>query len=174
MGILPVPSILISTKKTHQAFYLTLIVIDILGPSLIFFIPPVPIHTNISLLQKLGELDWLGIILNAAIYCSWAIVLQFGGTSWEWSDGRTISCFVVTAVLIIAFTITRYYAVFTIPERRIFTGMFLKRRTAMLMFCSAVLRHRRICYSALLCSPSFSSLSLRTISSSSVRIVSLV
>ncbi len=65
---------------------------------------------------------------------AWVIALQFSGSIWLWSDGRSIACFVVTGVLVILFGIQQYYCILTTPETRLFPIVFLKRRTLMLLY----------------------------------------
>lgn len=40
---------------------------------------------------------------------SFLLALQFGGTLFQWSDARTIACFVVAGVLIIAFVAEQWW-----------------------------------------------------------------
>lgn len=105
-----------------------------MSPIFFFYVPSVQPQPGVPLLTKLRQMDWLGVILNAGIYVGWVVVLQFGGSTWAWSDGRTIATFVVTGVLIVLFGFTQYYSVFTTPERRLFPIEFLKRRTVLLMY----------------------------------------
>ncbi|KAF9876380.1 major facilitator superfamily transporter [Colletotrichum karsti] len=46
-----------------------------------------------------------GIITNSHLTWRW----RFGGTLYSWNDGRTISCFVVAAVLIVAFVVEQWW-----------------------------------------------------------------
>ncbi|KAK2778743.1 major facilitator superfamily transporter [Colletotrichum kahawae] len=54
-------------------------------------------------LQKIRGLDYLGMVLLLPGITSFLLALQFGGTLFSWSDARTIACFAVAGVLIIAF-----------------------------------------------------------------------
>jgi hypothetical protein len=79
-------------------------------------------------------MDWLGAILNAAIYASWVLALTFGGAQWAWSDGRTIACFVVCGALIIIFGLQQRFKIFTNIEQRIFPAGFLSSRSLLLQY----------------------------------------
>ena len=79
-------------------------------------------------------MDWLGTVLNAAIYVSWVMALTFGGAVWAWSDGRTIACFVVCGALIIIFGLQQRYRIFTTIEQRIFPAGFLTSRSLLLQY----------------------------------------
>lgn len=87
-----------------------------------------------SLIQKLKEIDWIGSTLNAAIYATWVLALTFGGAQWAWSDGRTIACFVVCGVLIIAFGLQQRFKIATSFELRIFPAGFLTSLSLLLQY----------------------------------------
>lgn len=78
-------------------------------------------------------MDWLGTVLFAAIYATWIIALTFGGATWAWGDGRTITVFVVFGITLIAFCLTQYFCVLTNKDMRIFPGELLKKRTTVLL-----------------------------------------
>lgn len=84
--------------------------------------------------EKLAQMDWIGTLLNAAIYATWVIALTFGGAQWAWNDGRTIACFVVCGVLIILFGLQQRFKVFTTLQQRIFPAGFLYSRTLLLQY----------------------------------------
>jgi hypothetical protein len=123
-----------SANSFSKAFYINLVLIGIASPIFLFCIPSTQPQPNVSFTRKMAELDWLGALLNAGIYSAWVIGLQFGGSTWEWSSGRTIATFVVCGVLIIAFILQQYFSILTTPERRIFPVMFLTRRTMLVLF----------------------------------------
>ncbi|KAK8000782.1 hypothetical protein PG990_013382 [Apiospora arundinis] len=56
------------------------------------------------------------------------------GGQWEWDSGSTIATFVVFGVLLIAYVLQQYFAVFTSPERRLFSGHLLRDRTQVLLY----------------------------------------
>ncbi|KAF0321688.1 major facilitator superfamily transporter [Colletotrichum asianum] len=60
-------------------------------------------------LQKIRGLDYLGMVLLLPGITSFLFALQFGGTLFSWSNARTIACFVVAGVLIIAFVAEQWW-----------------------------------------------------------------
>lgn len=108
--------------------------IAITSPIYFVFVPSTHPQPSLPFRRGFLSLDWVGTTLNAGIYVSWVIALQFGGSTWAWSEGRTIATFVVMGVLIVAFVAQQYFSIFTTPERRIFPTMFLTRRTPLVMF----------------------------------------
>ncbi|KAF4900349.1 Efflux pump aflT [Colletotrichum fructicola] len=60
-------------------------------------------------LQKIRGLDYLGMVLLLPGITSFLLALQFAGTLFSWSDARTIACFVVAGVLIIAFVAEQWW-----------------------------------------------------------------
>lgn len=125
-----------SPATWRWAFYINLVILGVLSPIFVFMIPSTPALPNEtrSIAVRLATLDWLGALLNAGIYVSWVLALQFGGVQWVWSDGRTIATFVVCGVLIVAFALQQWLCIGTSKENRLFPVRFLTDRTIMLMF----------------------------------------
>lgn len=71
------------------------------------------------------KLDWLGIILTAAMYSCFVVAFSFGGVQWSWSDGRFIALVVLSVVFLVAFAITQRIALFTNKTDRLFPCEFL-------------------------------------------------
>jgi len=73
-----------------------------------------------SIKEKITQLDPLGtVILLVCIICL-LLALQWGGSSYPWSDGRIIALFVVFAVLFVVFCLLQVYRnenTVTIPIR---------------------------------------------------------
>lgn len=87
-----------------------------------------------SLFEKLSELDWLGITLNAAMYMCFVLSFAIGGTIWPWSSGRTICSIVAFTILIILFSFQQRFCTFTTKAYRIFPVQFFASRTFLLLF----------------------------------------
>lgn len=93
-----------------------------------------------AFLSKLKHLDWLGALLNAAIYVTFVMIFTFGGSIWPWDDGRIIALFVVFGLVLLAFVVTQYFAFPSTKERRLFPGQFLRSRTLILLYiCTSCL-----------------------------------
>ncbi|KAH8812368.1 major facilitator superfamily domain-containing protein [Xylogone sp. PMI_703] len=126
-----------SSATWRWAFYINLIIMGAISPVYLLCVPNPQPQPNKGFLRKITSLDWVGILLTCGMYTTWVIALQFGGSTWPWSDGRTIACFVVTGVLIILFGIQQFFCIFTTPEARLFPIAFLRRRTLMLLYMVA-------------------------------------
>ena len=84
-----------------------------------------------SVVNKFKQIDWLGTLLNGAIYATWVISLTFGGS---WTDGRTISMFVLSGILAILFLLQQHFLIMATRRQRIFPLEFLKSRTLSLLW----------------------------------------
>ncbi len=89
---------------------------------------------GVPFLAKLRELDWVGVVLNAALYVTFVMALTFGGATWAWDDGRMIALFVIFGVVLVAFVAQQYTLTFTTKENRLFPGDFLRRRSLVLLY----------------------------------------
>jgi MFS family permease len=123
-----------SSATWRWAFYINLVVAAITAPVYILWTPSFQPSPNTAFKTKLANLDWVGIVLNAAVYVLFLVTLTFAGSSWGWSEGRTIALWVVLGIVLIVFVLQQYFAVFTTIENRIFPGQFIKRRTLLLLF----------------------------------------
>lgn len=87
-----------------------------------------------SVVNKFKQIDWLGSLLNGAIYATWVMALTFGGSQWPWGDGRTIAMFVLSGVLVVLFFLQQHFLIMTTARQRIFPLEFLKSRTLSLLW----------------------------------------
>ncbi|KAF3018081.1 hypothetical protein E8E14_003603 [Neopestalotiopsis sp. 37M] len=129
-----------SPSGWRWAFYLNLFIFAAMAPIYIFLLPSMQPQQGMVLSKKLQSLDWLGTVLSFAVYTIFAMIFTFGGSIWDWSDGRMITLYVVFVVVAVVFAITQHFAVLTTKENRIFPGQFLRERTMMLMLmcCTAL------------------------------------
>jgi hypothetical protein len=79
-------------------------------------------------------MEWLGMLLIAAVYTTYVLALTFGGQQWAWSDGRFIAMITVCCAVLLTFILTQYFTLFTTKDRRIFLGQFLRHRSPVLQF----------------------------------------
>ncbi|KAJ5305715.1 hypothetical protein PENANT_c041G09073 [Penicillium antarcticum] len=88
---------------------------------LFFFQNPKPILTKNTFKEQVKELDLLGSFFFLPAIISLLLALQWGGTKYDWSNGRIIGLFVVFGVLILVFMGIQYRAQdkATIPPRLI-------------------------------------------------------
>jgi MFS family permease len=127
---------LADSASWRWAFYINLLIFAAGAPIILFILEPYNPDPSRTFGRKLKEMDWVGIVLNAAIYTTFVIGFTFGGVQWAWSDGRTIAVIVVWATLMIAFGVQQTFSIFTTPEARIFPIDFLKNRDLVLQYIS--------------------------------------
>jgi MFS family permease len=124
----------VSSATWRWSFYINLCLAAVMAPVMLFFLPSHQPQPNRSFMSKLREMDWLGILLNAAIFATFTIAFTFGGAQWAWSDYRFIVMVVFFGVLLLAFIATQYFAIFTTTEQRIFPAQFLRHRSLILLY----------------------------------------
>ena len=56
-----------------------------------------------SMKSVLMTFDYVGFLCSSAAIVALLLGLQFGGSSYSWSDGRTIACIVIAGVLTLMF-----------------------------------------------------------------------
>ncbi|KAF2839523.1 MFS multidrug transporter-like protein [Patellaria atrata CBS 101060] len=123
-----------SSATWRWAFYINLIIFGVIGPIMVFLIKPLNPRPDLPTGQKLKHMDWVGVVLNAALYACFVLVFTFGGAQWTWDDHRTIITFVFFGVTIILFSIQQYLPLFTTISDRLFPGDFLKSRSMVLLY----------------------------------------
>lgn len=91
-----------------------------------------------SFLHKIKHIDWLGVVLNAAVWTTFVVLFTMAGPIWAWDDGRTIAMFVAFGVILITFVATQYIAFSTTKTDRLFPGHFLRDKSLVLLYiCQA-------------------------------------
>ncbi|KAL4934218.1 MFS general substrate transporter [Aspergillus undulatus] len=123
-----------SSATWRWAFYLNLVIFGAMSPIYLFVLPSLPRRPDSPFLEKLRSLDWLGIVLNTGLYVSFTLTLTFGGSIWDWSDGRFIACVVILGVTGILFCVTQRYSLLTTPRDRIFPCEFLRNPQLVLLY----------------------------------------
>jgi hypothetical protein len=79
-------------------------------------------------------MDWVGIVLIAAVYCTYAMALTFGGAQWAWDNYRFVVTIVFFGLTLLGFIASQYFTILTTKEYRLFPGHFLRHRTMILLF----------------------------------------
>src|ERR1700710_3113553 len=105
-----------------------------MAPFLIFYLPTHSPRPNDSVTSKLRNMDWLGIVLIAAVYTTYTMALTFGGAQWAWDNYRFIVMIVFFGLTLIGFVVTQYFTILTTKEYRLFPGQFLRSRSLILIF----------------------------------------
>lgn len=103
------------SKATWRwAFYINLCVAAVAIPAWLLLIPSLTPRPGIKQLQKVKQLDFIGIILFAGGVASIILILGFGGTIWEYSSSRMIGLYIVLCIIWIAFACQQWLRIFTI------------------------------------------------------------
>ncbi|KAI6087410.1 MFS general substrate transporter [Hypoxylon rubiginosum] len=123
-----------SPATWRWSFYLNLVIFGAMAPIYVFLLPSIPRREGTPIWEKVKSLDWLGMLLNAGMYCCFTVAFTFGGAMWDWSDGRIITLIVVFGVLAIAFGVTQARATFTNKTDRLFPCDFLRDPQLVLLY----------------------------------------
>jgi hypothetical protein len=105
-----------------------------MAPFLIFYLPSRSPKPNESVSSKLRHMDWLGIVLIAAVYTTYTLALTFGGAQWAWDNYRFILMAIFCGLTLLGFIITQYFTILTTQEHRLFPGQFLRSCSLILIF----------------------------------------
>ncbi|KAK9777569.1 putative MFS drug efflux transporter protein [Seiridium cardinale] len=91
-----------SSATWRWAFYINLVIAALCAPVYIFYLPRAKPagSAETPALKKLRALDWTGFIDSTGAVVSLTMVLTFAGSTWGWSNGRTIATFVVSGILL--------------------------------------------------------------------------
>ncbi|KAI9851820.1 MAG: hypothetical protein M1838_002678 [Thelocarpon superellum] len=107
-----------------------------------FVLKPTPAgEKGVPLKQQFLQLDPLGIFFIVPSLVCLLLALQWGGSAYDWSDGRIVALLVVFAVLILAFTLVQIFKndTATIPARIIKNRSILAAQAYIFCLGSAML-----------------------------------
>jgi MFS family permease len=124
----------VGSATWRWAFYINLPLAGLFSPVYFFIMPSRNPRPDLTLVQKLAEIDWVGAILNGALFVLFMIACTFGGSTYAWNSGSSIALWVVFGVCLISYILQQYLALFTTAERRIFPVHFIKSRTMLLLY----------------------------------------
>ncbi|KAI0840353.1 MFS general substrate transporter [Hypoxylon sp. FL0890] len=123
-----------SVATWRWGFYLNLVIFAIMSPIYLFLIPSVSRRSEMTFLEKLKLIDWLGILLNSGMYCCFTVAFLFGGVLWEWSDERNITLIVLFGVFLVAFAVTQKLCILTDKVNCLFPCSFLRNPQLVLLY----------------------------------------
>lgn len=128
-----------SAATWRWGFYINLVIGAATAPIYIFNLPNIRPTSNVSVWKRIRNIYYVGSILSAGMWVSFALSFVFAGGVWRWEhDGRTVATITVFGVLTIAYAVQQYFALFTTPSTRSFPVHLLKSRTQVLTaVCSA-------------------------------------
>ncbi len=105
-----------------------------MAPFLIFYLPTHSPRPKESVSSKLRNMDWIGIVLIAAVYTTYTMALTYGGAQWAWDNYRFIVMIVFFGVALIGFVISQYVSCTASRQssrtRMDYCPSFARKRTA--------------------------------------------
>ncbi len=116
------------------AFYINLFIGAVCAPFYIFLLPSKDPRPGASFKERAAEMDYPGVVLQAAALTSFILAINWGGITYPWGSGRIIALFVVSGVLFIVLGIQQVYNIFTKLSRRIIPVQFFRSRTVLILF----------------------------------------
>lgn len=126
------------SENTHAtwrwAFYINLCIGGAFAPIYIFCLPRGDPQPNNRIVQKLRQIDYLGVILNAGTFATLVMAIDFGGNLYNWNGGQEIALWTVGGVLLIAFVLQQKFKIGTSRSKRIFPAEFLRKPIMWLLF----------------------------------------
>lgn len=124
----------VSSATWRWAFYINLVIGAISAPAILLCLPPICLMQGVSMRDRLASIDFVGFVLGSGVWVSFLLAFTMAGGQWAWKDGRTIATFVVFGVVLVAYALQQYFAIFTTPARRAFPGHLLRDRTQVLLY----------------------------------------
>ncbi|KAI4868536.1 major facilitator superfamily domain-containing protein [Hypoxylon rubiginosum] len=123
-----------SSATWRWAFYVNLPIGALTIPAFLVFLPSFHPSQGSTIRERLATIDFAGFLLGCGTWVSFLLVFTMAGGAWPWDDGRTIATLVVFGVLLIAYVLQQYFAIFTTPAKRLFPGHLLRNRTQVLLY----------------------------------------
>ena len=134
MGRRSIKLVDVGCTDKHQAFYINLPLAALLAPVYFFVTPSWDPEPNRTIKDKLGDFDWIGVVLNAATFVLLITVITFAGSTFGWDSTASIAIWVVWAVVFLAYVVQQRFAFFTTTTNRLFPVHFLKSRDVILIY----------------------------------------
>ncbi|CAJ2499799.1 Uu.00g026520.m01.CDS01 [Anthostomella pinea] len=123
-----------SSATWRWAFYINLPIGALTLPAFLLCLPAFHPMPGPSIRERLGRIDFFGWVLHCGTWVSFLMALTMAGGQWPWNDGRTIATFVVFGVVLVAYALQQYFAVWTTPAQRLFPGHLLRDHTQVLLY----------------------------------------
>lgn len=119
----------ISSASWRWAFYINLLIAAVTAPIYLTFLPSLHLSKDQSLSKRVANLDFLGFILSAAMWVTFALAATTAGIQWPWSSAQVIALWAVFGVLLVGYILQQWLCIFTTPQDRSFPVHLLKSRT---------------------------------------------
>ena len=116
------------------AFYINLCIGAAFAPVYLLLLPRADPQPSTSLMKKLKQLDYHGIILNVGAFTALIMAINFGGNLFAWNNGREIALWVVGGVLLLMFVLQQRFKIGTTKLQRTFPADFLNMKIMWILF----------------------------------------
>jgi MFS family permease len=119
----------VSSATWRWGFYINPVIAAVTAPVYLVYLPSLHPTTGKTILQRVKQLDFVGFVLCAAMWASFALAGTMAGGPWSWNDARTIVTWVVFALLLVTFVLQQWLCILTTPAARSFPVHLLRCRT---------------------------------------------
>ncbi|KAF7941319.1 hypothetical protein EAE99_000956 [Botrytis elliptica] len=123
-----------SSATWRWGFYINLCIGGIFAPVYVFLIPNSKPRSNLGLLGRWIQIDWLGALLLLGAIACLLMAIAFGGLLFPWNSGSIIGLFVTGGILFIALAIQQSYALGTTEEHRLIPIEYLQSKEIVILF----------------------------------------
>ena len=123
-----------SSATWRWAFYINLIIGAAFGPVYVFGLPSIRLTNGKAITERIQQIDWLGLLLVAAVWVFFSMGFTMAGGEWRWDDSRTIGIIVAFVAALVLYAVQQTYSIFTGPEHRSFPIHLLRSRSQVLLY----------------------------------------
>lgn len=126
----------VSAATWRWGFYINLVIGALTAPVYLVCLPAIhpAAPSGAPLRERLLRLDYVGFVLSAAVWVTFAVAFIFAGGVWAWDAPGTIVMIVLFGLLLVLYVAQQYFCWFTTPAARSFPGQLLRSRTQVLMY----------------------------------------
>lgn len=94
-----------SLTSSRWAFYINLVVVTLVLPIYLLMLPSPDPRPDVSLLARMGEIDFVSAFLMLGAMTTFVIGINFGGIVYSWTSPVEIVLFLVSEFLTILFSL---------------------------------------------------------------------
>ncbi|KAK7398680.1 hypothetical protein QQX98_011951 [Neonectria punicea] len=123
-----------SSATWRWSFYINLPLAGVLSPVYILMFPGFDPRKDLRFMEKIRQVDWIGAVLNAAVFTIFMTVVSFSGSTYPWGSGTSIALWVVWGASLVGFVVQQGWCLFTTPDLRIFPVHFLRNHLLVLLY----------------------------------------
>lgn len=116
-----------SSATWRWSFYINLVIGAVFAPIYFLTLPQIDFGANLSLMQKLAKMDWIGMVVFFAGATCLTMAISFGGTTYAWNSGSEIAFWVVSGVLLIVMIAITIRPILVSKADRLYPGHFVRK-----------------------------------------------